>query len=835
MIASQISLAFKPSSCTLPCPDAPIHAILTDSRRLSSPSDTLFFAIPTPRNNGARYVKELYHKGVRNFVVANDLPDDLSLCFQSLSNDANFWFVPNVVAALQRLVAYHRAQFHIPVVGITGSNGKTIVKEWLLQLLSSDHCIAANPKSYNSQIGVPLSVWQLSSQHDMAIFEAGISQPDEMSRLQNVIQPSIGIFTNIGQAHDENFVSRQQKIAEKLQLFTHSDLLIYCADHKDIHSLVVERLNNPSISRYLWGSSPDVQVRLLSRQVVGQSTRLSISHLGASPFSVSIPFVDSASTENAMHCITLLLFLGYPPDVVARRCASLHPVEMRLEINEGINNCLLVNDSYSLDINSLSIALDFIYHNQTYHRKTLVISDFIQSGIPEDDLYRQVASLVRQRGVTRLIGVGPALSRSSALFHGIDTLFVPDTDAFLQQVDFASLHSEIILLKGARCFGFERIAKFLRRRSHETVMEVNIDALVHNLNFFRSRIAPSTKLMAMVKAASYGAGKVEIANALQFYHVDYLTVAYADEGVELRRNGISLPIMVMNPEEDSFYDIIKYHLEPDIYSFRILNSFASAAQLFSSSLSPLPVHVEFDTGMHRLGFDGSDVAHLADVFLAPNFPLRVTSIFSHLACSEDPDMDAFTRSQIDKFSLWSNDLRRRLNDPSICRHILNSSGIIRFPDAQFDMVRLGIGLYGIAPQSDVQDALLPVSRLKTRISQIKLIPSGDSVGYNRRWIASRPSRIAILPIGYADGLNRHLGFSNGRVLVNDQQAPIIGSICMDMCFIDVSDIPCSEGDDVVIFGDARLLQQISAAADTIPYEILTSVSSRVKRIYFSQE
>lgn len=832
MIANDLAPLLKSCVANVVDSNAPIRCLLTDSRKLSDASNTVFFAIPTKRNNGCRYVADLYTQGVRNFVVDNDLPSDLLQQLQPLTK-ANFWFVPNVVKAMQQLVSYHRSRFDIPVIGITGSNGKTIVKDWLVQLLSPDRKLAFSPKSYNSQIGVPLSVWQLSSDHDMAVFEAGVSEPEEMSNLQNVIRPTIGVFTNIGQAHDENFLTRTQKIAEKLQLFTHCEVLIYCADHKDIHSLVSEKESFRNIRRFTWGTSDDNQVRLISTTAHDSSSTISISFEGRTS-DIVIPFVDRASVENALHCISVLLYLGYDVDVVASRCASLTPVEMRLEMNEGIHNCLLINDSYSLDINSLTIALDFLQHEQLHFRKTLIMSDFLQSGMSESELYSQVAFLIQKRGISKFIGIGEALLRNRSLFSDVESHFYNSTQDFLSTQDLSEFQSETILLKGARVFSFENIAKALQRKSHETIMEVNLDALIRNLNFYRSRIKPSTKLMAMVKASSYGAGKFEVANALQFNHVDYLTVAYSDEGVDLRRNGIQLPIMVMNPEEESFDDMVKYRLEPDIYSFRIYDAFSEAVRLYHGDDKKIPVHVELDTGMHRLGFDGADVDALVARFLRPDAVLEVKSIFSHLACSEDPAMDDFTRLQIDRFSSWSTTLKRGLRRDDICCHILNSSGITRFPEAQMDMVRLGIGLYGISPETDIQAQLSPVSRLKTRISQLKRIPAGDSVGYNRRFVAQRDTVVAILPIGYADGLNRHLGYGNGRVLVNGAEAPIIGSICMDMCFVDVTDVPCSEGDETVIFGDARLLRQISDAADTIPYEILTSVSPRVKRIYFQE-
>ena len=821
MKTSDITGIITPLCAHVPVADADIRCLLTDSRSLTVVEGTIFFAIPTKRNSGCRYIDGLYKAGVRNFVV----PADARLDYP----DANIWYVDNVVAALQKVAAAHRRQFAIPVVGITGSNGKTIVKDWLVQLLSVDRHVVASPKSYNSQIGVPLSVWQMTSDHEIAVFEAGISESGEMEALRQVIEPTIGIFTNIGTAHDENFSSREQKIAEKKKLFSSCEVLIYCADHFPAETFDTLR------STFTWGRSASCDLQILDTVVDDTHTVFSLCYSGIT-FPVVIPFIDRASQENVMHCIALMLKLGYAPEIIARRCAALAPVEMRLELGEGPGNSLLINDSYSLDLNSLTIALDYMSHQQQHYRRTLIMSDILQAGVDDRKLYGQVAQLLRQRGVGRFIGIGPSVTRCADLFAGIESSFYLSTDDFLDRHDRSTFHNETILLKGARIFCFERIAKALQRRSHETVMEVNLDALVHNLNYYRSQLKPSTKLMAMVKASSYGAGTVEVASALQFNHVDYLTVAYIDEGVELRRNGITLPIMVMNPEPAGFDDIVRYRLEPDIYSFRILDLFASSLKAQHAALSaPFPIHIEFDTGMHRLGFTGDDVEPLRRRLDDLKEVLQVKSVFSHLACSEDPAMDDFTRRQIASLQAWSCDL------PGI-KHILNSSGISRFPEAQMDMVRLGIGLYGVAPEPEVQRQLRQVSRLVTRISQIKNIPAGDTVGYNCRWQATRPSRIAILTIGYADGLHRGLGNGNGHVCIGGREAPIIGSICMDMCFVDVTDVPCSEGDRAIIFGDTGtpgdsgdLLQRNAAAAGTIPYELLTAVAPRVKRVYYHEE
>ena len=831
MKPTEITLVLKGAAAHVVNPDSDIVHLLTDSRRSVNLSRSLFFAIPTKRNTGCRYVRDLYERGVRNFVVPADSTDLFQEQF-STCIDANFWYVKNVISALQQLAAHRRNLFSIPVVGITGSNGKTIVKDWILQLLGDDCKTVASPRSYNSQIGVPLSVWQMDVNDELAIFEAGISEAGEMENLRRVINPTIGIFTNIGQAHDENFLTRQQKIAEKLQLFTHCEVLIYSSDHKEIHSAISQLESFRTLRRYTWGHSESDILQILQVEVHESDTYISLLRSGQ-PFSVTIPFTDRASVENALHCIALLCYLGYDSDTIAHRCLRLTPVAMRLEMDEALNGSLLINDSYSLDLDSLSIALDYVQHERQHHGKALIMSDILQAGLPEPDLYGQVAQLVSTHGITCFVGIGEALGRNRNLFTDLDAYFFDTTEQCIQQFNFNLFDRVTILLKGARRFHFEDIARMLQRKSHQTIMEVNLDNLISNLNYYRSLIRPTTRLMAMVKAASYGAGKVEVASVLQFNHVDYLTVAYSDEGVDLRRNGITLPIMVMNPEEESFDDIIRHRLEPDIYSFRILNLFSEAVSLMGCT-EPFPVHVELDTGMHRLGFSESDLDELARRFNNPDCPLRVQSIFSHLACADEPGQDDFTHTQIDRFTRWSTYLRSSLHVPGILCHLLNSSGIERFPEAQMDMVRLGIGLYGISPLPSVQCHLKPVSTLKTKISQIKEIPLGDSVGYNRRWIASRPSRIAIIAIGYADGLNRHLGYGNGRVLIGGQQVPIIGSVCMDMCFLDVTDVSCREGDEVILFGPADLLQQQAASAGTIPYELLTSVSPRVKRTYYQE-
>lgn len=829
----EIQEIIRATDAQIACPDKAITTLLTDSRKLGEADKTLFFAIQTKRNSGVKYIKELYQKGVRNFVVPIPTEENNYESEYSYIVDANIFFVKDTIRALQTLASFHRNRFDIPVVGITGSNGKTIVKDWIVQLLHTDYKIVSSPKSYNSQIGVPLSVWQMGGEHTLGIFEAGISEVGEMLNIKKIIEPTVGIFTNIGQAHDEHFLTRNQKIAEKLQLFTQCKTIIYCVDNKDIHSLLSANEAFKEIDRFTWSSSnfDEAEVLLKNVETINNTTHLEVEYKDSNAI-LEIPFADKASIENAMHCITLMLYFGYSFADIQPKIKSLTSVEMRLELKEGINDCLLINDGYSLDLNSLIIALDFIQQENQHTKKTLVMSDIMQTGIIDAELYEGVAKLIEGKNISKFIGIGSALCRNKDKFENMDASFFETTNDFLKHYLFSNFNSETILLKGARVFEFERIAKVLQRKTHQTVMEVNLQALVSNLNYFRSRITPKTKIMAMVKAFSYGAGNVEIANTLQFNNVDYLTVAYSDEGVELRKNGITLPIMVMNPEEESFDDIIKYNLEPVIYSFRILEDFIQTASMYCQDGEKMKIHIEMDTGMHRLGFMESDITQLTDK-LNENNIIEVQSIFSHLACSEDAEMDAFTQSQIDKFEQWSGRIKSALkNNTDILCHILNSSGIVRFTHAEMDMVRLGIGLYGVSPHPEVQKHLTLISRLKTKISQLKYIPQGDSVGYNCSWVAQRDSKIAIIPIGYADGLSRKMGNGVGKVSINGNVVPLVGKVCMDMCFIDVTDIECSEADDVIIFDNNATLCQMAENAETIPYEVLTSISSRVKRVYF---
>jgi alanine racemase len=805
--------------------DTLVKDILIDSRKLVAPGHSIFFAIETKRNDGHRYIDELFQKGLRNFVVTRSPgePDKYE--------GANFIIVNNVLQALQTLAKAHREKFNIPIIGITGSNGKTIVKEWLYQLMSKDLKILRSPKSYNSQIGVPLSVWQLDDKTEMAIFEAGISEPDEMDKLQSIIKPTIGIFTNVGEAHGENFMSIQQKAGEKLKLFTKVDTLIYCLDHSDIREIIIRSELLKNIKFFTWSRKQEANLMIQKVVRSSNSTTISSIFLGQ-PLEIRIPFTDEASIENAIHCWATMLYLGMKPELIAPRFGKLTPIAMRLELKDGINHCTIINDSYNSDINSLDIAIDFLNQMANHKNRTIILSDILQSGKDEDDLYSRIAEIIHDKNINRIIGIGPAISRQEDKFN-IEKAFYVSTDEFLRKYPYTSFSNEVILLKGARLFRFEEISNALQQKTHETVLEINLDALVHNLNHYRSLLNPETRIMAMVKAFSYGTGSFEIANALQFHRIDYLAVAYADEGVDLRKAGIIAPIMVMNPDEQSFDAMIKHNLEPEIYSFRILGLLEKAIRKnFLPDNRPVKIHVKLDTGMHRLGFMEEDLPELICRLLANNL-VYTQSVFSHLSASEDPGEDAFTRLQIERFSGMSSQIISALDHP-VLMHILNSAGTLRFPEAQFDMVRLGISLYGIAGDGLEQKKLENVSTLKSTISQIKSVHPDETIGYNRSYRASHEMRIAIIPIGYADGLSRRLGNGRGKLLINGKLAPIVGNVCMDMCMADITGINAGEGNEVIVFGKGRSIIQLAKEMETIPYEVLTSISKRVKRVYYHE-
>ncbi|HYG19081.1 MAG TPA: bifunctional UDP-N-acetylmuramoyl-tripeptide:D-alanyl-D-alanine ligase/alanine racemase [Ohtaekwangia sp.] len=788
--------------------DATISVLLVDSRKLTHSEGVLFFAIAGERHDGHQYLSDLYRRGVRQFVV--ERPVDASAF-----PEANIVLVPSSIAALQKLAAHHRSKFNIPVVGITGSNGKTIIKEWLYQMLSGDITVVKNPGSYNSQIGVPLSVWQLETYHALAIFEAGISKPGEMEKLAAVIQPTIGIFSTIGSAHDEGFADRHEKIIEKLELFDQVACLVYCKDHTAIDEAVASR----SLRTLSWGFSDTADVRVTKHR------DFKLAYQG-NDFTLDLPFRDPASVENALHCATVLLWLGYDAHYIQKAVAGLRSIPMRLELKAGMNACQVIDDTYNNDLGGLAISLQFLSHQHQKQKKTLILSDILESGLSQEALAAAIAGMVRESGVQRFIGIGPVLQEQKGLFRQ-DSLFFASTYDFLRDFDIDQFYDEAILVKGARNFHFEKIISRLEQKVHGTVMEIDLGALVHNLNYFKSVLQPDTKLMVMVKAFAYGSGSVEVANLLAYHRADYLGVAYADEGVSLRKNNAALPIMVMNPTEESFDLLLKYDLEPEIYSFKIFD-----ALLRHLKGRKIKVHVKLDTGMHRLGFGTDDLEKLI-ALLVQNDNIQVASVFSHLAGADEPLHDQFSRDQADAFKRDADRIAVRIGYRPLY-HILNSPGILRLREYQFDMVRLGIGLYGVDPTADGAYPLKPVATLKTIISQIRHVPAGETVGYGRKGRVETDMTVATIAIGYADGFSRAFSRGAGVVMVQGKRAPVIGNVCMDMTMIDITGIDAKEGDAVIVFGKELPIQEVAARINTIPYEILTNTSERVKRVFIAE-
>ena len=798
-----------------------VEWLLTDSRSLVFPETTLFFALRTKVGDGHRYVADLYRRGVRNFVVGT-LPAEHETAFP----DANFLQVMSPLKALQRLAERHREEHDIPVIGVTGSNGKTVVKEWLYQLLSPTLHVTRSPKSYNSQVGVPLSVCLLGEHSEIGIFEAGISQPGEMAALRAIIQPTIGVMTNIGPAHQENFESVEEKCHEKLSLFQDAKVLVYCADDAVVDECVATSLLRGE--RLAWSRrNPSAALFVSAVETLERGTRITYRFHGAEA-AMTIPFTDDASTVNCIHCLAVLLSLNFSAEEIASRMKRLEPVAMRLEVIQGVRNCTLINDTYNSDAASLDIALDFMARRPEIQnkQKVLILSDMFQTGLPATELYAKVAELLNRRAIDHFIGVGPEISHAHSLFL-MKKSFFPSGEALADSGLLDTLHDSLVLIKGSRPFGFEKITAALSLRVHETTLHVNLDALAGNLNYYRSFMKPETKMVCMVKASAYGAGSVEVAKTLQDRGVNYLAVAVADEGAELRRAGITAGIIVMNPEMTAFKTLFDYELEPEVYNFKLLDALIKAAE--KEGIQGFPVHIKLDTGMHRLGFvPRLDLPALIDR-LHHQTSVIPRSVFSHFVGSDSPDFDDFSARQFALFDEASKTLQAAFPH-KILRHICNSAGIERFPERHLDMVRLGLGLYGIDPIDN--RSLQNVTTLRTTILQIRECPKGDSVGYSRRTVLERDSRIAAIPIGYADGLNRHLGNRRGYCLVNGQRADYVGNICMDVCMIDVTDTDCREGDTVEIFGDNLPPAELARLLDTIPYEILTSVSDRVKRIYF---
>ena len=824
--------------------EATVGWLLTDSRSLCFPEQTLFFALRTRVGDGHRYIDDLYRRGVRSFVVER-LPQAPSGegDWQTAYPDANFLRVPSPLAALQRLAERHRDEFSIPIVGITGSNGKTWVKEWLYQLLMPSQKITRSPRSYNSQIGVPLSVWLLNEQSRIGLFEAGISEPGEMLALHDIIQPTVGVLTSLGTAHQENFRSLDEKCMEKLQLFRDTEAIIYPSDNDTVSRCI--RRSGYQGERIGWSRYDQKAAMHVSTQCTQHETQVSYIYKGTQG-SYVLSFIDEASIENSITCAATALYLGLTPEQIAERMPRLEPIAMRLEVKVGQRGLTLINDSYNNDLQSLDIALDFL--NRRFEEgmgKTLILSDILQSGEQPAELYAQVASYIQKRGVGKLIGIGPEMTASASAFMVGEKHFFATTDQFLRSDVFRQLHDEVVLLKGARPFGFEHISEQLEQQVHETILEVNLSAVVANLNHYRSLLRPETKMVCMIKADAYGAGAIEIAKTLQDHRVDYLAVAVADEGAALRRAGITQNIIVMNPEMTSFKTLFDYDLEPEVYSFRLLDALIHAAR--AQGITGWPVHIKLDTGMHRLGFsltpspspkgEGSSQPELDMLIdrLKHQSALIPRSVFSHFVGADSDDFDNFSARQFELFDQGSRQLQAAFSH-RILRHIDNSAGMEHFPERQLDMCRLGIGLYGVEAYKlqPSQSPLQPVSTLKTTILQLRNVPAGETVGYSRRGKMERDSVVGAIPIGYADGLNRHLGNGHGYCIVNGQRAPYIGNICMDVALIDVTDIDCHEGDTVEIFGPDLPVTVLSELLQTIPYEILTAVSNRVKRVYYQE-
>jgi alanine racemase len=801
-----------------------IRFLSFDSRTILSGNETLFFALKGVQKDGHLFISDAYKKDVRVFVV-EQVPDNYSVFAGAI-----FIVVEDTVKALQRLASFHRKKFSFPVVGITGSNGKTIVKEWLADLLREDYNIVRSPRSYNSQIGIPLSVWLMEDHHNLALIEAGISKPGEMDASEVIINPDYGIFTHIGQAHIENFESKKQLVKEKMKLFKRSSMLVYCKDFQVLKEVVGETEFSPQIKLFSWSEKQsDADLYIESKEITNGNTFLKGLFCGDS-VTLILPFTDNAHVENGIHCWSFMLALGLKPGTFEDLFMELSKVPMRLEMKDAVNGCVVINDSYNSDIGSLVNALDFLANQSRNSNKTstVILSDIFETGQSPEDLYKQMAELVRLRNVDRIIGIGKEISKYSSFFTPDKKQFFSSTEDFLNFQKEWVFNDEVILLKGARVFHLDRISERLQKKTHQTLMEVDLNAMVHNLDIYKRKINPGTKVMAMVKAFSYGAGAIEIAKVLQFHRIDYLAVAIADEGIELRRLGIDVPIIVMNPEQHSFDAMIEDGLEPNIYRKELLVGFDNS--LRRNAVRNFPVHIKIDTGMKRLGFDSQEELSEVVGFVKKCDTIFIRSVFSHLAVSEDEANDDFTIEQFRKFETLSSVIIKEF-DYKILRHILNSAGIERFPEKQYEMVRLGIGLYGVSDTCN--DELINVATLKTVVSQIRDLLPGETVGYGRRGRVERVSRIAVLPIGYADGLDRRLGNGNGNVLLNNKKVPFVGNICMDMCMVDITNIDAKEGDSVIVFGKGLSVQEVAEAQGTIPYEILTSVGQRVKRVYFT--
>jgi Alr-MurF fusion protein len=792
-------------------PSIDFEHVSIDSRSLQNGAKTLFFCLKGLNHDAHQYIDSLIEKGVTYFVVQY-IPEEVK-------SKAHFCVVKNTTLALQELAKNYRNQFSFPTLAITGSNGKTIVKEWLNYLLSPDYNIVRSPKSYNSQVGVPLSLFGINENHNLGIFEAGVSLPNEMKALQNMILPDYGIFTHLGDAHNEGFTNLVEKIEEKAQLFNACQWVVL-----EKNDLVLQKIKAPVFTWSFKENTADVYVK--KHFTLNNKTTVEIIW-NQTTFTVTIPFVDDIHVENAITCLVFMLKLGVNSKIISERISNLYQIEIRLQAKKGIHNCLLIDDSYSSDYQSLKIALDFLEQQKLHAKKTIILSDIFQSGLAQEELYENVKKMLVLHKISRIITIGNTIS--SHLKDLPNTQTFSTTTAFLSQFNIQSFQEETILIKGARNFNFDEIVVALEEKKHETVLEINLDALIHNYNFYKSKLKPETKIMVMVKAFGYGNGGYEIAKQLEYLKVSYLGVAFADEGVELRKAGITSPIMVLNPEISSYATMVAYGLEPEVYSIKGLEAFLKLAK--EKNLNKYPIHIKLDTGMHRLGFEKLQIKELVYLLKNNNF-VEVKSIFSHLAASDDLELKTFTEKQLSLFEEMSQYLINEIHINHPLRHILNTSGIFNFPEYQHEMVRLGIGLYGLANSEKEQKQLEQVSTLKSVISQIRDVPAGDSIGYNRKYMLSKNLKVATIPIGYADGIKRGWGNEKGYVSVNNKKATILGSVCMDMLMVDVTNIDCKEGDTVEIFGKSPTLQEIATICNTISYEIISTISQRVKRIFY---
>lgn len=812
------------SAAALKRPDDTVSQLLTDSRSLTTPTETLFFAIKTKNNDGHHYIAQLYEQGVRNFVVQSldAVPPTL--------RGANFLVVPNTLEALQSIATFHRRRFRIPVIGITGSRGKTTVKEWLYQLLKDDYHIVRSPRSFNSQIGVPLSLWDIDLNTNLAIIEAGISTTGEMANLQAMIRPTIGVITNIGDEHNEGFASMAEKAQEKAKILNNCECIVYCADDPLVTSTIKPLLDVDVALEIAWSRSDAHRTLYVdSVKSTAEATTIGYQYNGV-PHKLTLPFTSSRDIENAISCLAVMLYLNVQPEVIAARMAHLTPVGTRLNVIGGVNNCTVIVDGYTSDYYSLTPATDFVTRRSNPSQNiTVILSDLMTETFSDDELYIRVSEHLKSKRVSRLIGIGPDLCRHRRYFSNINATFFESTKSFLDNMSQSDFDNETILIKGAPQFEFEQIVDLLEARQHQTVEDIDLNALAGNFKFFKSLIEPTTKTVGMVKASGYGTGSYEIAKTLQDMGADYLAVAVQDEGVDLRKAGISMPIIVLNPSVVNYKAMFMYRLEPEVYSIEEARELVKEGRKYGAK--NFPVHIKIDTGMHRLGFIKEQLPELIELLRSQD-TIKPSSVFSHLCVADEPSQDEYTMKQFDYFDECS-DLLQDAFDYHITHHILNTTGVVRFPERQYDMVRIGIGLYGIKTVADgAEDALRPVASLHSVIISIKEWPAGTTIGYGRHGILKRQSRIATVTIGYADGFDRHFGNGHTSLWVNGTLCPTVGNVCMDAVMIDVTDADCQVGDHVEIYGDHIPIERLSEVRDTIPYEILTSISPRVKRVYY---